>query len=74
MLEMSLCHESQVFEWLPWTVGKKPMSGKSFEKDLRERHSALNKRYGMEDDIPREFFTFTKWGRLARKDDRKTLF
>ncbi len=73
-VEMSSCHVSQVFEWLPWTNNEKAPTAESFAKSFLDRHRNVNKKYGMDDNIPREFFTFTKWGRLADEKDLEILF
>ena len=73
-VKMSSCHVSQVFEWLPWTNNEKAPTAESFAKSFLDRHRNVNKKYGMDDNIPREFFTFTKWGRLADEKDLEILF
>lgn len=72
--KMLLCHESQVFEWLPWSKGKNTISSEEFDEDLLLRHQKTNTNHGIKDDIPREFFTFTNWGRSVEQKDIDTLF
>lgn len=72
---MALCHESQVFEWLPWNGGNPPPTREEFLARFRERHRAINRRYGFRDEeTPREFFRFTFWGRRPTRADLERLF
>ena len=73
-LAMALCHESQIFEWLPWVGGQKPPAKKSYKGELRKRHSRMNANTGLPDDTPREIFVMTKWGRAITKADIGKLF
>jgi LmbE family N-acetylglucosaminyl deacetylase len=72
--EMVLAHKSQVFEWLPWIKGIKMQDEKEYLDDIRNWHIKKNRRYGFNDDKPREFFRFTRWGREITDCDRKSLF
>lgn len=73
--QMLLCHKSQILEWLPWTEGKKEnISEKEFLENLQKRHLFINRIYGKSDEIPREYFCVTQWGKTATMDDIKKLF
>lgn len=73
-LKMALCHESQIFEWLPWNSGEKnPISRKEFTERFRKRHSLINTRYGNDDDVPREYFRLTQWGRKIKNEELKKM-
>ncbi|MFH1477160.1 MAG: PIG-L family deacetylase [Verrucomicrobiota bacterium] len=72
--QMVLCHESQVFEWLPWVGGKKAPQKKNYRDVLLKRHLKMNKHIGFHDAVPREFFMFTEWGRPCGKADLEKLF
>lgn len=72
---MALCHESQVFEWLPWNKGLPTMTRETYLESFKERHRLINRRYGFADvDTPREFFIFTRWGRAVKPEDVELLF
>jgi hypothetical protein len=70
---MSLCHESQIFEWLPWSSGEEAPTREEFAEKFRKRHSKINERYGLDDDNPREFFKLTGWGKKADKGEIEEL-
>jgi LmbE family N-acetylglucosaminyl deacetylase len=79
-VRMSLCHESQVFEWLPWNLAlcgadapANPRDVEEFKRRFRKRHTAVNTRYGQDDAVPREFFCLTQWGRKATREELRTL-
>lgn len=59
--KMALCHESQIFEWLPWVSARSTPTPQEFCANFRARHSVTNKRYGQADDAPREYFRLTSW-------------
>ena len=74
-LEMFLCHESQVFEWLPFTYGY----DRAWDRDevrahLAKRHQKMNERYGQSDDIPSEYFRITRWARNPRPGEIERVF
>jgi len=73
-MKMLLCHESQIFEWLPWSGGKKSFSRKDLKNSLAMRHSRTNENHGIADDVPREYFSFTQWGRKIERKDVDILF
>ena len=73
-LKMAMCHESQIFEWLPWNGERAIPTKDEFVQAFRKRHSDINKRYGLNDDTPREFFRITFWGKYPTKDDIDMLF
>ncbi len=68
-LQMALCHESQIYEWLPWNSNEPPPDREEFQKRFRQRHSNVNLRYGNDDSVPREYFMITKWG--AKSDTER---
>ncbi len=74
-LAMAMCHESQIFEWLPFSRGESgPITAESFRAEFAARHVETNRRYGMPDTPPAEYFRITKWGRGATRADLETLF
>ncbi len=73
--KMLLCHKSQMLEWLPWTEGKKNnISEKEFLDNLRSAHSLTNQVHGKPDNIPREYFCVTQWGKIASMNDIEKIF
>lgn len=70
-IEMSLCHQSQVFEWLPWNFDgiEKTIDEAEFREGFRIRHSRINKRYANDDAVPREYFRMTRWGKIASREE-----
>lgn len=72
--KMSLCHASQVFDWLPWNNMQPLKTEEEFLAEFRQKHNALNRRYGIDDDVPREFFRVTFWGRMPSQEDLDTIF
>lgn len=74
-LQMLLCHESQVLEWLPWTNGStRKIAEEEFVKNLHKRHDSTNRVHGKCDNIPREYFCITQWSKTATMDDIKKIF
>lgn len=74
-LRMALCHESQIFEWLPWNSGEnEPITAEEFGRRFRRRHTAVNQRYGQDDSVPREYFRLTRWGRKVEVSVLEALF
>ncbi len=71
---MALSHESQVFEWLPWNSGQGRFGRKEFLEQFKKRHTLINKRYGMDNNVPREYFRFTDWGKNFCASDAETVF
>jgi len=72
---MALCHESQIFEWLPFSRGQAgPIEAEAFHAEFAERHVTTNRRYGMPDMPQAEYFRLTKWGRAASRADLEALF
>ena len=72
--QMSLCHESQIFEWLPWTNREPAPTKEEWLNQFRRRHLEMNKRYGHEDEMPSEYFRITRWGRATKDDELDLLF
>ncbi|MFW5798281.1 MAG: PIG-L deacetylase family protein [Planctomycetota bacterium] len=73
-VEMALCMTSQIFQWLPWDGGMEPPDEATWRGCFRDRHTRANTRRGFEDDVPREFFRFTNWGRPYTPEDAEWLF
>jgi LmbE family N-acetylglucosaminyl deacetylase len=74
-LDMALCHESQVFEWLPWTGGRDtPMTRDEVAERFKLRHQLVAQRYNCDDGKPSEFFRVTRWGRAAEDGELERLF
>lgn len=73
-IPMSLCHESQLFEWLPWNSGTPVPTVDQAKENLKNRHLNINRRYGLNDGVMREFFRITSWGRKTLPENFKNLF
>jgi len=74
-LKMTRCHESQFFEWLPFSEGRsRRPSDQEWQERFRKRHLDANARYGFHDQIMSEFFRITRWGRAPRQGELERLF
>jgi LmbE family N-acetylglucosaminyl deacetylase len=74
-LQMAMCHESQVLEWLPWTGGRDtPMTPGEAAERFALRHKLVAERYGYADAAPSEFFRVTRWGRAPEAGELERLF
>jgi LmbE family N-acetylglucosaminyl deacetylase len=73
-LKMSLCHTSQVLEWLPFVNNNDDKTEDDWATRFCLRHRDINRRYGIEDDIPREYFRITHWGRTPHAGELQKLF
>ncbi len=73
-IEMAQCHVSQVFEWLPFANRQTPPTKQEFAERFRQRHTAINTRYGQDDSVPREYFRISRWGRRVTEEDISWLF
>jgi LmbE family N-acetylglucosaminyl deacetylase len=71
--QMSECHKSQIYEWLPFTQNEAPPSVEEWKEEFRMRHKLVNQRYGVEDDSPLEFFKLTRWGKSICIEDVQEL-
>ncbi len=71
---MSLCHESQVFEWLPFGSGRPAPTREQWEQSFVQRHRDANARYGRHDDVQSEYFRITRWGRPPAAGELALLF
>ena len=68
-VNMALCHKSQIFEWLPWNSNTPLDNEEDFRIQFRQRHSEINSRYGQDDNVAREYFRLTSWGKHAANAD-----
>jgi len=73
-LQMSLCHRSQVLEWLPFVNGEHNITEDVWNERFQKRHAGVNKRYNIFNDTPHECFQITHWGRAPREGELETLF
>lgn len=73
-VEMSKCHRSQVYEWLPFVDHRPPPTDEEFKSEFLTRHRLINERYGRDDAKPREYFRISRWGRKANETDIAWLF
>lgn len=68
-VKMALCHESQIFEWLPWNSGSETnITCEQFKDNFKKRHTLVNERYGNDNNSLREYFRFTSWGKKTDKE------
>lgn len=73
--EMAACHESQIYEWLPFTNGMdRRLSMDEWKADFRQRHQGVSRRYRQPGDPPKEFFRITSWGRAWGEKDVHEAF
>lgn len=73
-LQMSLCHQSQVLEWLPFVNGEENITEEDWIERFKKRHAGVNRRYNIENDTPHECFRVTRWGRAPRDGELDKLF
>ncbi len=73
-MEMSLCHYSQLMEWLPFSRGEEPPTDTKCREDFIKTNKDLNVVYGKSLDRYREFFSFTSWGRKVLMEDIEKVF
>jgi len=73
-LQMSLCHTSQVLEWLPWVGNYNEASEAEWTTRFGKRHRDLNRRYAANDERVCEYFRITRWGRAPREGELELLF
>lgn len=71
---MALCHESQLFEWLPFVKNEPVLGKEEWCQAFLERHVNINRRYKREDDTPSEYFRVTRWGRAPLLGELEQLF
>lgn len=71
---MALCHESQVFEWLPFGGARPVPTREEWCESFVQRHLGDNRRYGQDDDIRSEYFRVTRWGRPPLPGELDRLF
>lgn len=71
---MALCHESQIFEWLPWTRREPAPTREQWLNGFRTRCLEMNRRYGCADKVMSEYFRITRWGRAPRDGELERLF
>jgi N-acetylglucosamine malate deacetylase 1 len=72
---MTACHESQIYEWLPFVSGRnEPLTQDEWKKIFFNRHAAVNTRYQKPATPPREFFRLTNWGNTWQADEIKKAF
>jgi LmbE family N-acetylglucosaminyl deacetylase len=73
-LEMSLCHRSQVLEWLPFVNGEDNITKQDWIERFKKRHANVNQRYNIAGDTPHECFRVARWGRAPRDGELEELF
>jgi hypothetical protein len=73
-IEMALCHESQLQEWLPWREGKEFPGREECKEQLKERHEKTKFRYNESGKGAMEFFRFTHWAKRPTEKDLEILF
>jgi LmbE family N-acetylglucosaminyl deacetylase len=73
-LRMSLCHTSQVLEWLPFVNNNNDTTESDWAARFKLRHEQINERYGAQDNTVSEYFRITRWGRAPREGELEMLF
>jgi LmbE family N-acetylglucosaminyl deacetylase len=73
-LKMSLCHTSQVLEWLPFVNDNGDTTEEDWAARFKLRHEQINERYSAGDEILSEYFQITRWGRAPRAGELEQLF
>lgn len=73
-LKMSLCHTSQVLEWLPFVNNNGDTTPADWAARFKLRHKQINERYGVRDNNVCEYFRVTRWGRAPREGELERLF
>lgn len=73
-VQMSLCHRSQVLEWLPFVNGEGEITEDDWKRRFAARHADVNRRYNAADETPSEYFRITRWGRAPREGELEKLF
>jgi LmbE family N-acetylglucosaminyl deacetylase len=73
-LKMSLCHTSQVLEWLPFVNDNGDVTEADWAVRFKLRHEQINERYGAYDETVSEYFRITRWGRAPREGELERLF
>jgi LmbE family N-acetylglucosaminyl deacetylase len=73
--EMVLCHECQIYEWIPYVSGQKEKeTAETYIEALRKRHEFSNSRHNQPVNSFKEYFSVTRWGRIATKRDMDIIF
>ncbi len=73
-LAMVECHASQILEWLPFVSQRPAPTREEYALEFAQRHRRTNERFGFDDDLPREFFRLSRWGRTPSSDETGWLF
>lgn len=73
-LKMSLCHTSQVLEWLPFVNNNNDVTEADWAARFALRHEQINERYDARDGLASEYFRITRWGRAPRERELQQLF
>ena len=73
-LQMAQCHESQIYEWLPWVSRQEPPTPEQFAERFRERFRRVNQRFGFPEEPVCEYFRVSRWGRAPMEGELEFLF